>query len=89
MTILAALLSKKTSNTDQILDSLKAPKTKLSGVAIRRLSTTSIGTTTSSSNAPSAQKALAVGLNVVMDACIKVEYYRLGIGRLKIIQVPS
>ncbi len=29
----------------------------------------------------SAQKALEAGLNVVMDACIKVEYNRLGIGR--------
>ncbi|KOP24647.1 CoA-binding protein [Hapalosiphon sp. MRB220] len=27
-----------------------------------------------------AQKALDAGLNVVMDACIKVEYLRLGIG---------
>lgn len=26
---------------------------------------------------PSAQKALAAGLNVVMDACIKIEYMRL------------
>ena len=32
-------------------------------------------------DAPSAQKALAVGLNVVMNACIKIEYYRLGINR--------
>jgi uncharacterized protein len=30
---------------------------------------------------PSAQKALEAGLNVVIDACIKVEYNRLGIGR--------
>ena len=29
---------------------------------------------------PSAQKALDAGLNVVMDACIKVEYVRLGVG---------
>lgn len=27
-----------------------------------------------------AQKALNAGLNVVMDACIKVEYLRLGVG---------
>ena len=29
---------------------------------------------------PSAQKALDAGLNVVMDACIKIEYLRLGVG---------
>ncbi|MFB2835655.1 CoA-binding protein [Floridanema evergladense] len=29
----------------------------------------------------SAKKALQAGLNVIMDACIKVEYKRLGIGR--------
>jgi predicted CoA-binding protein len=28
----------------------------------------------------SAQKALDAGLNVIMDACIKIEYLRLGIG---------
>ncbi|ARV63185.1 CoA-binding protein [Nostocales cyanobacterium HT-58-2] len=28
----------------------------------------------------SAQKAIAAGLNVVMNACIKIEYLRLGIG---------
>jgi hypothetical protein len=28
----------------------------------------------------SAQKALDAGLNVVMDACIKVEYLRLSVG---------
>ncbi|MBW4560539.1 MAG: CoA-binding protein [Mojavia pulchra JT2-VF2] len=31
----------------------------------------------------SAQKALDAGLNVIMDACIKVEYLRLGIGEAK------
>ncbi|URD51275.1 CoA-binding protein [Chroococcidiopsis sp. CCNUC1] len=30
-------------------------------------------------DAPSAQKASSAGLNVVMNACIKIEYYRLGI----------
>jgi uncharacterized protein len=35
------------------------------------------------SNQQAAQKALLSGLNVVMDACIKVEYLRLGIGNLK------
>lgn len=29
---------------------------------------------------PSAQKALDAGLNIVMDACIKVEYMRLRVG---------
>lgn len=29
----------------------------------------------------SAQKALDAGLNVVMDACIKIEYLRLGVGK--------
>ncbi len=32
------------------------------------------------SNQQAAQKALDAGLNVVMDACIKVEYLQLGIG---------
>ncbi len=32
------------------------------------------------SNQQAAQKALDAGLNIVMDACIKVEYLRLGIG---------
>jgi uncharacterized protein len=32
-------------------------------------------------DAPSAQKALAAELNVIMNACIKIEYYRLGINR--------
>ena len=32
-------------------------------------------------DAPSAQKALTAGLNVIMNACIKIEYYRLGINR--------
>lgn len=32
-------------------------------------------------DAPSAQKALAAGLNVVMNACIKIEYSRLRISR--------
>ncbi|MFN6572534.1 CoA-binding protein [Dendronalium sp. ChiSLP03b] len=31
------------------------------------------------SNLSSAQKALDAGLNVIMDACIKIEYLRLGI----------
>ncbi|MCP6760087.1 MAG: CoA-binding protein [Fischerella sp. CENA71] len=31
-------------------------------------------------NQQAAQKALDAGLNVVMDACMKVEYLRLGIG---------
>jgi uncharacterized protein len=29
----------------------------------------------------SAQQALDAGLNVIMDACIKIEYLRLGIGK--------
>ncbi|MEH2229126.1 MAG: CoA-binding protein [Nostoc sp.] len=29
---------------------------------------------------PSAQKAIDAGLNVVMDACIKIEYLRLRVG---------
>ncbi len=32
------------------------------------------------SNQQAEQKALKAGLNIVMDACIKVEYLRLGIG---------
>ncbi|BAY09822.1 CoA-binding protein [Calothrix sp. NIES-2098] len=32
------------------------------------------------SDRESAEKALDAGLNVIMDACIKVEYLRLGIG---------
>ena len=32
------------------------------------------------SNQASAQQALDAGLNFIMDACIKVEYLRLGIG---------
>lgn len=32
-------------------------------------------------DAPSAQKALAAGLYVIMNACIKIEYFRLGIDR--------
>ncbi|MBD2472560.1 CoA-binding protein, partial [Nostoc sp. FACHB-145] len=31
------------------------------------------------SHQQAAQKALDAGLNVVMDACIKVEYLRLGV----------
>ncbi|BAY27574.1 CoA-binding protein [Calothrix sp. NIES-2100] len=34
-------------------------------------------------NQASAQQALDAGLNVIMDACIKVEYLRLGIDRVK------
>ncbi|OWY63933.1 CoA-binding protein [cyanobacterium TDX16] len=30
---------------------------------------------------PSAQKALAAGLNVIMNACIKIEYHQLEINR--------
>ncbi|WP_026731819.1 CoA-binding protein [Fischerella sp. PCC 9605] len=34
------------------------------------------------SNQQAAQKALSAGLNVVMDACLKIEYLRLGIGEI-------